>query len=67
MNMTVNNHHESTVSPLLLSVEQAMETLGGIGRTTFYALVNSGDIELVKLGRRTFVTRKELERFVGTL
>jgi predicted DNA-binding transcriptional regulator AlpA len=50
----------------ILSVIQALEKLG-IGRTKFYALLNSGHIKALKLCRRTVVTQQEIERFIASL
>ena len=42
---------DQTVTPrVMLTAEQAAEALG-IGRTTMYALIKSGDIESVRIGR----------------
>jgi excisionase family DNA binding protein len=49
---------------LLLPVKEARRQLGGISPTTFYALVNEGEISLVKIGRRSFVQAEELDDFV---
>ncbi|MGB8209203.1 MAG: helix-turn-helix domain-containing protein [Mycobacterium sp.] len=38
--------------------------LGGISPTTFYALVNEGELSLVKIGRRSFVHAEDLEDFL---
>lgn len=52
---------------LLLSVPEACRALG-IGRTAFYALlVNEGEIELVKLGRRSLVRVTDLKDLVERL
>jgi excisionase family DNA binding protein len=47
----------------LLSVEQAAEQLS-IGRTTMYALVKSGQIKSVRVGRRRLIPAPELPAFV---
>ena len=52
--------------PLLLRVPQAMGLLN-IGRTTFYALVATGELELVKIGRNSYVRASALEMFVNEL
>ncbi|MGK7863068.1 helix-turn-helix domain-containing protein [Falsiroseomonas sp. E2-1-a4] len=36
---------------------------GGISNTTFYELVNRGDISIHKIGRRTYVDADEAERW----
>jgi excisionase family DNA binding protein len=53
-----------TIAPLLRSIDEAQAVLGGIGRTTLYELIGSGDLKVIKLGRRTFIAQAELERFV---
>ena len=47
---------------LLHPVDEARELLGGIGRTHFYSLVKSGRLNVVKIGKRTFVSDTELRR-----
>ncbi len=36
----------------------------GIGRTTIYELVRSGQLATLKIGQRRLVTRVDLERFI---
>lgn len=48
-------------------VEETLDRIGGISRTTFYKLVKDGHIKTVKLGRRTFVMAEEIERFLATV
>ena len=52
---------------LLYPVPEARELLGDISHTKFYDLVRLGKIRLTKIGRRSFVTHAELERFVEEL
>jgi excisionase family DNA binding protein len=47
----------------LLPVTEARHQLGGISPTTFYALVNEGELSLVKIGRRSFVHSEDLDDF----
>lgn len=49
---------------LMYSVPEARQLLGGIGHTLFYRLVRNGNLSLLKVGGRSFVTAEELERFV---
>ena len=42
-------------------VDEACRALG-IGRTSLYALVNAGELQLIKIAGRTLVPRSELER-----
>jgi excisionase family DNA binding protein len=52
----MENH---TDHPLTLTVEQAAKLLG-IGRSTAYELVHTGDIPSLRLGRRIVVPRTRL-------
>lgn len=47
---------------LLLSNRDARSALGGIGNTSFFALINQGKLDRVKIGRRTFVTAESVKR-----
>jgi excisionase family DNA binding protein len=39
----------------------------GIGRSTFYKAVGSGDLKVRKYGKRTFITQEEMKRFVESM
>lgn len=47
----------------LFSIAQVRTDLGNIGRTKLYSLVGAGDLELVKLGRKSVITGRSLRRF----
>ncbi len=51
---------------VLLPIPEAMSLLG-ISRGTIYKLLGSGELESVLIGKRRFVTRKQLARFVTNL
>ncbi len=51
---------------IVLTVEEAAERLG-IGRTMVYALVRSGDIESIAIGRLRRIPVDALEEFVERL
>ena len=51
---------------LVLTVEEAAECLG-IGRTLMYALITTGEVESVHIGRLRRVPADALERYVSTL
>ncbi len=51
---------------LLVSANEAKRLLS-VSNTTFYRLVNAGDLVAVKIGRRTYVPRESLEAFVDKL
>lgn len=57
--------HQSDVR-LVLTVEEAAERLG-IGRTFMYALVKSGAVESVRIGRLRRVPADALSEFVESL
>ncbi|GLW30154.1 helix-turn-helix domain-containing protein [Actinoplanes regularis] len=57
-------HPEAT--PLVLTIEQAAKRLG-IGRTLTYALVSSGEIESVQIGRLRRIPAECLAEYVNRL
>ena len=52
---------------LLYSIPEACARLGNIGRSMFYELVAAGQLKLVKIRRRSFVTDGELRRYAASL
>lgn len=48
----------------LLSVKDAQAELGGISRTTVYELINSGDLQRVKIGARALITSESLAGYL---
>ena len=52
---------------LLLTVRDARSCLGNISHSRFYELIRDGQIRIVKIGRRTYITAAELARFVDSL
>lgn len=52
---------------LLVPIPGAARQLGGVCRTTVYKLINEGELELVKIGRRSFITGKSLTDYVERL
>ena len=54
------------VTPLVLTIEQAAQRLG-IGRTLMYALVSSGEIESVTIGRLRRIPAQCLTEYVNRL
>lgn len=52
---------------ILFSIQQTRERLGGISRSTLYNLLSRGELRLVKIGRRSFITAESLQDFVRTL
>ena len=54
----------STNQPLTVTVEQAAEVLG-VGRSTAYELVRSGDLKCIRLRRRIVVPVAHLAESLG--
>jgi hypothetical protein len=50
----------------LLKVRQA-QTILNLGNTKFYQLVKLGQIEIVKIGRSSFVKATSLSQFIDSL
>jgi excisionase family DNA binding protein len=46
---------------------EARAILGGIGSTKFHQLLASGELSGCKIGRRTFIKRSELDRYLASL
>lgn len=51
-------------APLSVSVDEAARLIG-VGRSTMFALLDSGEIRSVKVGARRLVPRRALEEFVS--
>lgn len=49
--------------PLLLSVEQLIEVLG-IGRTTAYELIRSGEIRSIRVGHQIRIPKEAVVSFI---
>jgi len=52
--------------PLLIPIRKSREMLGW-SRTRTYELIAHGHLEMVKVGRESFVTRRSAERFIENL
>ena len=61
--MTIGNTHPVR---LVLTIEEAAERLG-VGRTLMYALVSSGEVESVRIGRLRRVPTDALDAYVARL
>jgi len=57
---------DDNVVPLLLSVEQAARRLG-VGRTTMFGLVGTGEVRSVMIGRLRRVPVQALTEYVHAL
>lgn len=58
------NHGERKVQPLTVSVDDA-QVISGLGRTTLYRLIEAGQLETTKLGRRRLVRVDSLKKLIG--
>jgi hypothetical protein len=56
-----------TQAKRLVPIPETRQVLGGIGHTTVYALVKSGEIVKVNIGRRGFITSESLEAYMDRL
>jgi hypothetical protein len=52
---------------LLVPITSTCDVLGGVSRTTVYALVNEGELVKVNIGRRGFITAESLVAYVDRL
>jgi hypothetical protein len=52
---------------LLLPYDEARAALGGIGRTTLWELITSGQLVKVNIGRRGFITAESIAAYVNSL
>ncbi|CAH0356631.1 helix-turn-helix domain-containing protein [Sphingobium sp. CECT 9361] len=48
---------------LTLSVKEFCEAVG-IGRTKAYEILGAGELEIVRLGRRTLITKRSVEALI---
>jgi excisionase family DNA binding protein len=53
--------------PLVYDIAGTQVQLGGIGRTMVYALIKSGELRTVKIGRRTVVPRAAIVDYLDRL
>ena len=52
------------MTPITLSISSTAMILG-IGRSSTYGLINTGNLKTIKIGRRRLVTVDSLRAFVG--
>jgi excisionase family DNA binding protein len=50
--------------PLAHPIPQACARIG-VGRSTLFELIKSGDVSPIKVGRRTLIPESELQRFLA--
>lgn len=49
------------MEPLAISINQTAKALG-VGRSSVYALIKSGGLDVIKIGRRTLLTTESIRR-----
>jgi len=54
---------ESTIEPISVRISMAVK-LTGIGRSRIYELIQSGEIEAVKVGGSTLIPFRSLKRLI---
>lgn len=57
-----NTEHD--MDPLFVSITEAAKALG-LGRTSVYELIRTGELETRKMGRRRLVTVASIKRLAG--
>jgi excisionase family DNA binding protein len=60
-----DTHRRVSPSTRLLTVPEALLVLR-IGRSTFYKLAGRGEIRTLRLGARTLVPEREIERLINS-
>jgi excisionase family DNA binding protein len=58
--------HGVEPEPVCVRVSTAMRLLG-IGKTKLYELVATGDLETIRIGRRTLIMQASIDAFVARL
>ncbi|ADB29517.1 DNA binding domain protein, excisionase family [Kribbella flavida DSM 17836] len=64
--MSIAEASITNTAPLLLTVEQAAQQLG-IGRTTVFALLKSGELESIPLGRLRRIPAECITEYIDRL
>ncbi|MEU8227094.1 helix-turn-helix domain-containing protein [Kribbella sp. NPDC048915] len=64
--MSITEASNPTAGPLLLTVEQAAQQLG-VGRTTLFALLKSGELESIPLGRLRRIPAECITEYINRL
>ncbi len=51
------------MDPLLVSIARCREIVS-LSRTSIYGMIHRGDLQVVKIGRRTLITMASIERLI---
>jgi hypothetical protein len=57
----------SVEARLIVPIPEVMHSAGGISRSKLYQLIRDDELQLVKIGRRSFITQASLQAFVDRL
>ena len=52
------------MEPIAISINDTAKALG-VGRSSVYALIKSGGLDAIKIGRRTLLTTESIRRLVS--
>ena len=58
--MTTTDFHQ----PICVNKETAKADLGGISDATFYRMINRGELDALKVGDRTMITRSSILAYI---
>ena len=62
-----DQNKQGVESRALYPIPEVRRLLGGISHTGFYELVKQNKLKLSKIGRRSFVSNSEINRFLEEL
>ena len=51
----------------LNNVEESQQKLGGLGRTRIFHLLQTGELQSVKIGRRRFIPDSSIQQYIEGL
>lgn len=55
------------MTPELISIRKAQETLGDVGRTKIYELIKQGHLTKVSIGTRSLIVRESISAYITWL
>ena len=63
-NSTIYGRKLASAGKLAFRIDEACHVLG-VGRTSMYELIKTGELKIIKVAGRTLVPRSELERLTS--